>query len=67
MYKAVSSSTPLTALIIIILFKTLAILEHGKVLSYYCFDLHSSSDYDIKLIVCVVCLCIILDVLNTYF
>lgn len=66
MYKAVSSSTSLTALIII-LFKTLAILVHGEVLSYYCFDLHSSSDYDIKLIVCVFCLCIILDVLNTYF
>lgn len=66
MYKAVSSSTPLTALIII-LFKTLAILLHGKVLSYYCFDLLSSSDYDSKLIVCVFCLCIILDVLNTYF
>lgn len=66
MYKAVSSSTPLSALIIIF-FKTLAILVDGEVLSYYCFDLHSSSDCDIKHIVCVFCLCIILDVLNTYF
>lgn len=65
MDKAVSSSTPLPVLIIF--FKTLAILVDGEVLSYYCFDLHSSSDYGIKHIVCVFCLCIILDVLNIYF
>lgn len=54
MYEVASSSIPLSALIIIFL-KTLAILVDGGVLSYYCFNWHSSSDENIKHILCMFC------------